>query len=283
MTEGRDDSARDASSPASIADTMTRAVSLVRAGDYAAALPLLDRVAESGQSPYARMIIGFVRFRLAGHEVASVDHRGRTLRFRIAGDNLGLDMFHVSGALFEVEELEHCREQVPKGGRIVDVGANTGNHSVFFGSFLDPADLLPIEPNAEAVARLKINLALNGIDYDPRGLGVAVAAARGSAALSTGGGDLVVGRLGPGGTIPMLPLDDLVGGPVDFLKIDVEGMEYSVLAGARRILAADRPLLLVETASRMEGRLLAFCAEHRYRIDRTFAGHDYRNYFLTPE
>lgn len=43
-------------------------------------------------------------------------------------------------------------------------------------------------------------------------------------------------------------LDDLVpaGRPVGYLKIDVEGGEYFVLRGARRILAESRPLILFE-------------------------------------
>lgn len=40
-------------------------------------------------------------------------------------------------------------------------------------------------------------------------------------------------------------LDDMVG-KVDFLKIDVEGMELRVMEGAQRILTEDRPVLQIE-------------------------------------
>jgi len=41
-------------------------------------------------------------------------------------------------------------------------------------------------------------------------------------------------------------LDNIVDGRVDFLKIDVEGAEGIVLAGANRIMTKDRPALVIE-------------------------------------
>lgn len=45
-------------------------------------------------------------------------------------------------------------------------------------------------------------------------------------------------------------LDDLINEPVGFMKIDVEGHEGAVLAGARRILRDSQPLLLIESEKR---------------------------------
>jgi FkbM family methyltransferase len=45
-------------------------------------------------------------------------------------------------------------------------------------------------------------------------------------------------------------LDDCIDEPVGFIKIDVEGHELAVLEGAQRILAGDRPVLLVESEHR---------------------------------
>ena len=41
-------------------------------------------------------------------------------------------------------------------------------------------------------------------------------------------------------------LDDLVDAPVDFIKIDTEGYELSVLKGAQEVLAACRPGVQIE-------------------------------------
>lgn len=50
--------------------------------------------------------------------------------------------------------------------------------------------------------------------------------------------------------VPAQPLDDLDLGPVDFIKIDVEGHEMSVLNGAGATIDRHRPDLLIEIEQR---------------------------------
>ncbi|MBY0429748.1 MAG: FkbM family methyltransferase [Rhodospirillales bacterium] len=232
---------------------------------------------------YARMIMQFARFRAEKRENATFEHSGETFHFHIAGDNLGLDMFHVAGHFFEEAELDYCRTRVAVGGTIVDVGANVGNHALYFARHLRPACLIPVEPNPAAVTRLKENLSLNGLSVDERGFGVGVGQSVGRVGLALHEhGDLVVGRLSGTGEVPVLPLDDLLDRRVDFLKIDVEGMEMEVLAGARRILTEDRPLVLIEVQEAGFEAFHAFCREAGYAIEKNFPAHCYANHFLCP-
>ena len=46
--------------------------------------------------------------------------------------------------------------------------------------------------------------------------------------------------------VPVMPLDDLVAGAADVVKIDVEGAELEVLEGMSRILRAPGVALIVE-------------------------------------
>lgn len=47
--------------------------------------------------------------------------------------------------------------------------------------------------------------------------------------------------------VPTVRLDDFAAGrQVDFIKVDVEGFELSVLRGAKGLLARDRPAMMVE-------------------------------------
>jgi hypothetical protein len=48
-------------------------------------------------------------------------------------------------------------------------------------------------------------------------------------------------------------LDDLVTGPVDVVKIDVEGAEAACLRGAERILREHRPLVIFEHGTTVPG------------------------------
>ena len=58
------------------------------------------------------------------------------------------------------------------------------------------------------------------------------------------------------------------GRPVDLIKIDVEGREFEVLLGARRVLAESRPAILIEIQPDCPSRdqTLAFFVSMNYTI-----------------
>lgn len=57
--------------------------------------------------------------------------------------------------------------------------------------------------------------------------------------------------------VPVHKLDTLDLPPVGFIKIDVEGHESAVLAGAAQLIQRDRPALLIEIEEKHTGRPLA--------------------------
>jgi FkbM family methyltransferase len=69
--------------------------------------------------------------------------------------------------------------------------------------------------------------------------------------------------------IKTLKLDDLALAEVSLIKIDVEGHEQAVIAGAVRLLIRDKPSLIVETEDRhspgTRARVCSFLAAHGYR------------------
>ena len=61
-------------------------------------------------------------------------------------------------------------------------------------------------------------------------------------------------------TVDLVTLDgyaENTGIKPDFIKIDVEGAEYGVLAGATKLLEATRPRIMVETANEAADRVMA--------------------------
>jgi hypothetical protein len=58
-----------------------------------------------------------------------------------------------------------------------------------------------------------------------------------------------------GVVVPTFRLDDLVEGPVGLLKMDVEGAEGRVVAGATRIIEQDRPIITTELKEEMLQRV----------------------------
>jgi hypothetical protein len=58
----------------------------------------------------------------------------------------------------------------------------------------------------------------------------------------------VIGEVGAGqpATIEVARLDDLVDGPIDLVKLDVEGHEPAALRGMAGLIAAHAPLIVTE-------------------------------------
>ncbi len=75
----------------------------------------------------------------------------------------------------------------------------------------------------------------------------------------------------------------MVSGRVDLLKIDVEGMEMSVLAGSRQLIRRWRPLIFIEIANRNTLALMDWLKAADYRVARIFTDKGHANYLLAPE
>lgn len=162
-----------------------------------------------------------------------------------------------TGDFYEVETLSFIRKILPPEATIVDVGANIGNHAIYFDRVCKARKVFAIEPNDDVIKDLIANTAANhckAVDLSLTGFAVGAESGVGQLDLSSSddairnrGGVSVVtanGRLGQ--TVPIRKLDDLDLGDVDFLKIDVEGNALAVLAGASDLLQRCRPLMLIE-------------------------------------
>jgi len=202
------------------------------------------------------------------------------------GRNPTLERTQLRGVFFEQPDLEGLIGKINPGAVIVDVGANTGNHSVFFDKVLKGKKIIPIEPNPITVGFLKSTITANSMmSVDVSKLGVAVGECRQSLFLHFGRrGHLGTVRLAQEGEVEVevWPLDDLIDEPVDFMKIDVEHMEIGVLNGARKLFLRDRPLALVEVQDENISAFLAILDDVSYRIDRIFADQGYANYLIKP-
>lgn len=216
----------------------------------------------------------------------TVRHEGRPLRLPYTGRNPVIERDHTRGQFFEQAELDFLRDRLPRGMRIVDAGANTGNHTVFFAAAMDAASVIPIEPDpraSEAIRRAVATNDLRNVDLSLLGKAVGEGKSRMRAVFSEGGG-LGATRLvpDPAGTIQVGPLDDLVQGKVDLLKIDVEGMEMAVLDGARGILGRDRPCLFIEVLDETIPDFLGWADSSSYLVERLFPDKRHTNYFAVP-
>ena len=145
---------------------------------------------------------------------------------------------------------------------IVDVGANIGNHSIFFSAFL--ADhLVAVEPNPDVLPVLRKNLSRNIDSYTLCEHAVGEREGTGSIKVPDNMGENIgaaqLDHQAIDGDIEIVTLDSVLTSLKDcksdslsvaLIKIDVEGMEPQVLGGALETIGKHRPHIFVEAATK---------------------------------
>lgn len=133
----------------------------------------------------------------------------------------------------------------------VDVGANKGTYSYFLGRLA--RHVYAFEPNPK-MFRILARGAGGNVTVSPLALSDCNGTAefrvpRGRRGYSNQGGSLSAVKVADNFAavaVETRKLDDLALRDIGFIKIDVEGFEEPVLAGARATIARDRPTLLIE-------------------------------------
>ncbi len=198
---------------------------------------------------------------------------------------------YLHGGYFEADSLEKLKALIKSPRpRIVEVGANIGNHVVWYARHLDAERIYPVEPNPEALRLLDDNIEANGLcgRIDRRGMGLGAGAGEGRFVTQTDNADnLGATRLvaAQDGGIETRSLDALMGQDrVDFIKIDAEGMELEVLDGARDLIARDKPVIWVEVLRpNIMGFVQTWCRDAGYRVVDSKTYHNTVDYFAIPK
>lgn len=141
--------------------------------------------------------------------------------------------------------------QVPQTSTVLDVGANIGLATILLARAAQR--VVAFEPSPANLDYLRRNLASNAITNveivaavsDQRRTLRFHVAQFGASSHVVADGHLRASSA-PAINVPAITLDDMVPLPVSFIKIDIEGHEPDVLAGAQMILARDRPLIYTE-------------------------------------
>lgn len=172
----------------------------------------------------------------------------------VPGENDRLFDVYSAGHWYEGDLLAAIKAR-QQGGVFVDVGANHGNHTVFFAAECLADRVVAVEPYPGEYEILTANIEYNSLEgivepvralVHPSWKSVSMAAKDDRGLPET----WCYSRqpvLSEGGVIPCVTLDDLLDGvDVDVVKIDVEEMGPAVLATACGVLARCRPLVAIE-------------------------------------
>ena len=148
-----------------------------------------------------------------------------------------------------------------KLGYVIDVGANTGQFFTSFLSVLDAEEIDCFEPNPDAYGELLKGIRSSRMASKARAYNFALGSETGTSELNVTASSDFSSLLSPNSelecefrtpasvvnriAVPVKRLDDCAKPkPVDLLKIDVQGFERHVIAGATQVLSRTRALLI---------------------------------------
>jgi FkbM family methyltransferase len=190
------------------------------------------------------------------------------------------------GNFFECDQLLQLNAVIPPQAVILDIGANIGNHAIYWATQLSARKVYAFEPVPETFRILERNVQLNGLEKNVVILQLAVGDSNRSLTIATRPEDNIGGtelRRAENGRIQSITLDSFVvpEGKVDFLKIDVEKFECKVLSAAGEFLARYRPkAIFVEVVNENVLCVKQWMKKYRYTMARYFG---YFNYLFVAD
>ena len=211
------------------------------------AIPLSVKLWISERSWKFRHIIpndAVFRFnRYYGNLIVDIDTRSRIQRYMATG-------------YYEIATMNLISKIIEKQFVAMDIGANVGPISLPIASRLTDGKIYAIEPGPPFFAKLQSNLALNPRLKDrlvPLHTGLSNESGElfWREDINNTGNACLRGSESDGVSVPVTTLDKLASElqltRLDFIKMDVEGMEWNVIRGGFNTIEKMRPIMLLET------------------------------------
>lgn len=194
-------------------------------------------------------------------------------RKKVCGDYLQREIL-LTQDYFERDELNNLRDILNTKNHemnICDIGANIGNHTLYFLKHINASHVYSFEPVRKTYDILKKNIELNHYESKTTLYNCALGNRCGKGVShvleNNCGGNSV--EYSDAGDVAFLRLDDIqFEGPVNFCKIDVEGFEYEVLKGGKDFLERNKPILFIEVFDKNYDKVNGLLCELGYEQKR---------------
>jgi FkbM family methyltransferase len=196
--------------------------------------------------PLGWLVAPLTRFVPKGAVLPILQGPGRGIRWVVGS---GMPNFWLG--TYEREKYELFHRAISRENVVYDIGANVGIYSVLACRTVGiNGRVFAFEPSPANLSYLNSNIRANrfsNCEVIPQ----AVSDADGVVQFEFGNGSCL-GKISSNGPIrvPSVSLDSFVanGKPLpDVMKIDVEGAEYEVLTGARKVISKARPTIFLAT------------------------------------
>lgn len=167
--------------------------------------------------------------------------------------------------------VESVRPGLFREATALDLGANIGNHSLFFADHFKQVH--GFEPNERTFKVLALNAELVGnVTCHQVGLSDMAGTAHFRVNPANIGSSRVVASAAPGTSeVRLTTLDAVTRGLADIrlIKVDVEGHDYAALVGAKETIRSHQPIILfeqlAEDAAEGESATVALLKSYGYR------------------
>lgn len=174
---------------------------------------------------------------------------------------------------YELRKRLAFEREISPGSVIYDIGANVGYFSLLASELTGhDGKVYAFEPLPRNIEFLRKHVTLNRM-VNIEVIEAAVSDQGGEASFDLGASS-AMGHLADSGEISvrMVNLDEMFDAgelqPPDYVKVDVEGAEYAVLQGARKLLETYQPVLFLDTHEReAHGPTIARLEELGYVFD----------------
>lgn len=157
------------------------------------------------------------------------------------------------------EEIAWLKRLMPgKGGVAIDIGANIGIYSYHLSRICDRVEAF--DPNRaclrilEAYAARNINANCVALSAKPGIMTLNIPVVDGVQQTGLASANAVVAQVVTSFEVPTRTLDEYAFDDVRFIKIDVEGHEPNVLAGAEGTIRENQPIMLLEIEQRHQSK-----------------------------
>jgi FkbM family methyltransferase len=153
--------------------------------------------------------------------------------------------------LIEAGPVARLQSVVAPGSTVIDVGANIGFFTLRFGRWVEPGgQVIAIEPESRNMATLRRRVRGAGLQDVVHCVQAVAADRQGELRLAVNPGHPGDHRIADDGEpVRAVTIDELIAGDprrVTLVKVDVQGAEMLVLAGAQGVIERHRPAMFVE-------------------------------------
>ena len=168
--------------------------------------------------------------------------------------------------------------EIIKNKAILDIGANIGNHTLYYISECGASSVYCFEPVKDTFYTLKKNIEINGAEN------IVHLFNKGVGSVSCNAKVALYNEPSESGNIEIISIDELkIIEDIGLVKIDVEGFEIEVLKGMMKTLYKNKPYITIEIRDRNfdEAKSLLLPLGYEYQeIEPHLDWRDYNDYLF---